>query len=437
MARGAVAVCGALLACSLFAAPASAGAGSGFTLILPPDSVLAGSLGTWNVTYIATEDFATTTGGTVDIVVPPGWTAPQATDSAAAGYVRWTDAQKVDSLLIAGQTIRVYLGGGPHLTTDTQFLAGNAVSILYGAGAGPASARAQTSAPATAVFQVLSDPQLTGSPQPIALPPSLFVFPDTVVSVDIVDASGASVDAMTRTTDQDSTRLFLRGYDTYGNPARLIPCDWTVSGGIGAPVPPHGAGTTLRLDAPGAGVVRADSAGVWADSTGLVTVLHGAYAGLAMTAGVSSVVAGSGFAVTARARDADGNTVTDGAGSVAAVRFIAFADSVGAAPADPRIVSAGAALSGGTYSGSLAARSAGAFYFAVTDTATGFVSERHRVVVAPAGPDHVALRPDTLRLTAGAPDTVSVRVFDAYGNPTPVLAPETPLQLTPLRREAS
>jgi hypothetical protein len=107
------------------------------------------------------------------------------------------------------------------------------------------------------------------------------------------------------------------------------------------------------------------------------------------------------------------------------VRFVAFADSVGAASADPRLVSADAVLSGGTYSGSLTARSAGAFYFAVSDTASGFVSERHRVVVAPAGPDHVALRPDTLRLTAGTPDTVSVLVFDPYENRTPVLAPET------------
>src|SRR5258706_12949790 len=169
MARGAVVVCLALLACSLLAPPASAAPGSGSAAILPPDSVLAGSSGAWNITYIAAEDFATTTGGTVDIVVPPGWTPPQTTDSTEAGYVRWTEEEKVDSILVAGQNIRVYLGGGPHLTTDTQFLAGNAVSILYGAG--PASARVQTTAPATAVFQTQSDPQLTGSPQTIASSP--------------------------------------------------------------------------------------------------------------------------------------------------------------------------------------------------------------------------------------------------------------------------
>jgi hypothetical protein len=394
-------------------------------LILPPDSVLAGGPGTWNITYTAVEDFATTTGGTVDMLVPSGWTPPQATDSTVAGYVRWTDGEKVDSVAVAGQTIRVYLGGGPHLTTATQFLAGNAVSVLYGAGAGPASARAQTTAPATAVFQVRSDPQLTGAPQAIASSPSLFVFPDTVVSVAIVDGSGATVDTMTRTTDQDLTQLFLRGYDAYGNPARTIPCDWTVTGGIGAAVPASGAGTTLRLDVPGAGVVRADSAGVWADSTGLVTVLHGAYAGLAMTSGASTAVAGNPFGVTARSRDADGNTVTDGAGSAAAVRFVAFADSVGGTPADPRIVTADAVLSGGTFSGALTARSAGTFYLAVSDTAAAFVSERHRVDIAPAGPDHIALSPDTLRLTAGLPDTVSVRVLDLYDNRTPVLSPET------------
>src|SRR5439155_954582 len=138
-----------------------------------------------------------------------------------------------------------------------------------------------------------------------------------------------------------------------------------------------------------------------------------------------SASAGTSFPVTARSRDADGNTITGGPGSAASQTYIAFADSVGPAPADPNLVSAAAALSSGAYSGSLAARKPGAFYFSVIDSATGFVSSRHRVAVSPGGPDRIALRPDTLRLTAGVPDTVTVRVTDAFGNRSPVSASET------------
>ncbi len=414
---------GVACACCLLATSALAGAGSGTAFITPPDTVVAGAPGTWTITYTAGEDFDAVTGGFIEAVIPTGWSPPQTTDSTAAGYVASTDV-RVDSISVSGQTVRVYLGGAPHFSSATRFLSGDSFGIVYGAGGGSASARVQTIAPDTVVFQVLSDPQFTGSPAEVSTSVQLAVKAGAVVSVDLVDGSGAPVDALTRTTDQDTTQLFLRGYDSYGNPGLLIRCDWTLSGGIGAPVPANGSATALRLDVPGTGKAYADSAGVWTDSTGVITVLHGAYAGLAMTA-AGSATAGAPFAVTARSRDADGNTITDGPGSVAALRFVAFADSVGAAAADPELVSDLAALAGGTYAGSLTARRAGAFWLAVSDSAMGFTSGRHRLDVSPAGPDHMVLAPDTLRLTAGVPDTVTVRVFDAFGNPAPALAPET------------
>ena len=420
--RAIVVTLGVACASILLATPALAGAGSGTAFITPPDTVVAGASGTWTIIYTASEDFDATTGGFIEVVIPSGWTPPQTADSTAAGYVASTDA-RVDSISISGQNIRVYLGGAPHSSSATHFLSGDSFAIVYGAGGGSASARVQTVAPDTVVFPVLSDPQFTGSPAEISTSLLLAVHADLVASVDLVDAFGDPVDTMTLTTDQDSTQLFLRGYDSNGNPARMIRSDWTLSGGIGAPVPANGSMTMLRLDTPGTGVARADSAGVWGDSTGLITVLHGAYAGLAMTA-AGSATAGAPFAVTARSRDADGNTMTDGAGSAAAIRFVAFADSVGATAADPLLVSDGATLSVGTYSGSLTARRAGTFWFAASDLSAGFTSQRHRVVVSSAGPDRIALAPDTLRLTAGVPDTVAVRVFDAYGNRTAVLAPE-------------
>src|SRR5262245_25770596 len=53
-----------------------AGAGSGSAGIAPSATVTAGATGTWTVTYIAAEDFATT-GGMIEVNIPVGWTAPQ------------------------------------------------------------------------------------------------------------------------------------------------------------------------------------------------------------------------------------------------------------------------------------------------------------------------------------------------------------------------
>ncbi|MBI4364853.1 MAG: hypothetical protein HY568_05425, partial [Candidatus Latescibacteria bacterium] len=407
---------------ALAAAPAGAGPGSGSAIIVPTSAVPAGSYGIWTVQYVASEDFPIS-GGLIEVVIPSGWTPPQKTNSTSAGYVNWTDVNRVDSLTISGQTIRVHLGGADSVTDSShRFLVGDAISVLYGVGGGPASARAQTTAPATAVYEVRSDPQGSGSPAPIASSPTLSVIPGPVASVRVVDATITAVGDLSRTTDDDTTHLYLRGYDSYGNSARFVEGTWSLTGGIGAPIPASGTGTVLALTTPGTGYAVGDS-GAWSDSTGVITVARGAYGRIAFTA-ASSAVAGSPFAVTASATDADGNTITSGPGSNAAITFAAYADSVGSAAADPDLVASGATLSAGAYSGTLTPRRAGAFYFAAADSDSGFVSARSRVVVSPAAPDHMTLSPDTLRITAGSADTVSVRVFDVYGNRSPLSSPE-------------
>src|SRR5882672_3334613 len=404
------------LAGSRIAARAAAGPGSGDATLCGPNPVTAGQADEWTLQYRATEAFAP--GATIEVEIPPSWSAPQDVDAGSPGYFQVGGDPTIDNVAVVGQTIRLFLA--------PPFANYSYLRIYYGIGGGGASAHAQTNAQDSVFFQVRSDPQATGTVAPLAFSPFLSVIADPVVaSVDVVDAANLPVDALARTTDQDTTHLFLRGYDAYGNPSRLIAADWTLSGGVGAPVPANGTGTTLRLDVVGTGMARADSAGVWTDSTGAITVTHGAYDGLEMTAGASSTTAGSAFAVTARARDADGNLVSGGPGSAAVLKFTAFTDSLAGTPVDPRYVDANASLSGGTYSGSLTARAKGTFWIAVSDTVTGFVSERHRLDVAAAGPDHLALSPDTLRLVAGTPDSVTVVVYDPFGNRTPVLAPET------------
>ena len=398
---------------------ARAAAGSGTATILPPSTVVAGKTGTWTITYVAAENFAAhPTGGWIEIIVPSGWTAPQLVDSTAAGWVKPANMTYVATITTSGQSIRLRLG-----TPSNQFTTGSAISVVYGRGGGPASARADTVAPATAVFQVLSDPLNLGALQPIASSPSVSVVPDVVTGVRIVNAALQVVADLSRTTDQDTTHLYLRGYDKYGNSARFVGGAWGLTGAIGSPTPANGVGTVLTLTAPGTGYATADS-GAWHDSTGVVTVTHGVIAHAAMTAAMAAV-AGAPFAATAEALDADLNRVTTGPGASAPIRFVAYADSLGPALADPDLVDDSESLSFGYWNGPQTGRRSGIFFFAARDTVSGIESSpRRRVLLAPAPPDHAVLSPDTLHLIAGEPQTVTVTVYDSFGNRTPVSADE-------------
>ena len=91
----------------------------------------------------------------------------------------------------------------------------------------------------------------------------------------VVDAAIQIVADLSRTTDQDTTHLYLRGYDKYGNSARFVGGSWGLTGAIGSAAPPNGVGTVLTLTSLGSGFATADS-GAWSDSTGAITVTHGA-----------------------------------------------------------------------------------------------------------------------------------------------------------------
>ncbi|TMQ62970.1 MAG: T9SS type A sorting domain-containing protein [Candidatus Eisenbacteria bacterium] len=410
----------AALGLAFSSAPAIAGPGSGTATIAGSSAVVAGASGTWAITYVAAENFGALLGGQITIEIPSGWTAPQSSDSSSAGYVRPEPPDHVTLLSTSGQTITVQLGALP----ATPFLAGDSVTVVYGWGGGAAAAVADSVAPATATFTVTSDPLQSGSPAPIASSPTLAVAPDSVTHVRVVDPAMTPVGVFTRSADEDTTRLLLLGYDRFDNPARLVTGVWTVTGGIGTASPATGTGTVLTLTGAATGYAVGDS-GVWADSTGLITVTHGAYAGLLMNADVIAT-AGAPLGGNVTAVDADGNGITTGPGSSASILFAAYADSLGGAAADPNFVSSAATLSGGTWNSTLTARRAGTFWLAARDTTAGFeTSPRRRIDVAPAAADHITARPDTLHLVAGVMDTVTVLVFDLYGNRAPVPANET------------
>ncbi|MGE5180146.1 MAG: hypothetical protein ACM3PF_13745 [Bacteroidota bacterium] len=405
----------ALASLALGAGRAEAGSGGGSAYFLQPDSTVAGSKGQWTVYYRAGESFGNPQGGSIEIRIPDRWTPPQNVNPGAPGYVDYTNTTVVSSLSIAGQVI--------HLGLSKKFLAGDIVSVLYGVG-GPSSLAAADTLAGVDPFLVSSDPQGTGTLDTLATgSPRVWVLPDTVGAVRITDGAGVEVGSLGRNTDQDTTHFFLRGYDRYGNFSRFVNGAWRVSGGIGYLTDSTASSRRLVLTTAGTGKAYADS-GAWHDSTSAIVVFHGAYAALAAPM-PALVTAGVAFAASAEARDADGNRITDGSGSAAPIRFVAYADSLGSAPADPSFTNALATLAAGFWSGALTAQRSGTFYVAARDTSTGLESApRGRLVVSPAAPVRIELRPDTLRLVAGVPDTVTILARDAFGNRAPFAAGE-------------
>lgn len=408
--------CTALLA---LAVPANAAPGSGSATISPTSSVVAGAAGTWTLAYVAAEDFNGASGGVVAFEFPAGWTPPQLADAGAAGYLQVTSPASVDSVWVSGQILEVHVGA----PSGAAFLTGDTIRVVYGSGGGAAAAVAGTVAPAAATFLVSSDPTDTLGLAPIGASPSLAVIPDVVTHVRVVDPSMAPIGSFARSADEDTTQLKLRGYDRFDNPVRMIAGNWSVTGGIGTVSPASGIGTVLTLTAAATGYAVGDS-GAWADSTGTITVMHGAYAGLVLNADVIGT-AGTPFGANVTATDLDGNAITTGPGSNGALTLVGYADSTGLAPADPDLVSAGVTLTSGSWNATRTARRSGTFWLAVRDSSTGFESSpRRRIDVSAAAADHLAARPDTLALTAGVPATLTILVFDALGNRAPTTSSE-------------
>ncbi len=242
---------------------------------------------------------------------------------------------------------------------------------------------------------------------------------DSVTHVRVVGPSGVPVDTLNLTTDDDTTRLYLMGYNMLDMQVRLVSGDWTATGGIGSPSPASGSGTVLLLTGVGTGYAVGESGGVWIDSTGVITVAHGAYARLSITTDPTAT-AGTAFAASVAGTDSDGNQVSSGPGASADVVFLAYADSVGATPADPLLSPSGATLASGGWSGSLTALRSGTYWLAARDTVAAIEStDRARVDVAPAPADHIVLVPDSVQLVSGIPDTLTVLVFDSLGNRAP------------------
>jgi hypothetical protein len=205
MRRGALAA--SLGALMLFGAGASfAAGGSGTAAINPSSGVAAGGLGTWTIRYTAAEAFSS---GTIAVVIPDGWSAPQISASSSAGYVTVSSDGVLEAspLAIAGRTIIVSVD-----TLDVD----QTIDIVYGDASVDLGGRAaaQTGAQSGVVFTVSSDPDGSGR-SPIAASPLLDVVAGPVAGLSFVTSP------RTFSADGESAVIRVRTEDQFGNPAAV------------------------------------------------------------------------------------------------------------------------------------------------------------------------------------------------------------------------
>ncbi|HSG26877.1 MAG TPA: hypothetical protein VLA34_00255, partial [Candidatus Krumholzibacterium sp.] len=165
---GPVYLCLLLLTVCIMTFPgiAEAAPGSGTAVIAPLSDVVAGSAGKWAITYTAAEDFSS---GSIQLLIPSGWSVPQIGSGLSAGYVTAISEGTLDAtpLSVVGRNIRVNID-----TLST----GETVTIVYGDDSvSPAgNATAQTAKEDGVIFAVSSDPAGT-SVSAIAVSPTLDV----------------------------------------------------------------------------------------------------------------------------------------------------------------------------------------------------------------------------------------------------------------------
>ncbi|MFH1314564.1 MAG: right-handed parallel beta-helix repeat-containing protein [Candidatus Eisenbacteria bacterium] len=123
----------------------------------------------------------------------------------------------------------------------------------------------------------------------------------------------------TLTTDNDTTRLYCRGYDTGENPLGDQSVTWEVIGGdsIGEVSPISGTSTTLTLSRSGTGRVRVTHSATIKDTSGVLTCVAGEVTWIDLTPASNIITEGSSHQYAANGYDADSNFVIDLTDSVA------------------------------------------------------------------------------------------------------------------------
>ncbi len=379
----------ALFVGALILMPAAQAADGDGTMTVLPTSVVAGSSGN-NLTFTYTAA-GTMTDGEVDLTVPTGWTVPQNTNPAGAGFVTASPG----TLSIAGQMIMV---------SGLTLSGGDTVTIGYASASVPITTE-------TDVFTAQEKDTLGGTPMPLASSPSVTITPAALADFVVAASGGGAIG--TQTAGQ-SFGIQVTARDVYGNVKTDfagsvdVSANKTCSAGCGT-VSGFSAGiltqnVTLTQAGSGATVTVTRSGGSESGTSNAFNVVPGTADHLTLTGSTADLAAGSSRTLTAEIDDAFGNKVdstasvtfsqtggtgtVSGLGSVSASGGVAAKDVTGAKAGPVTIQASSSGVAGATLS----------------------------FQVVPGASDHLTLTGSTADLAAGSSRTLTAEIDDAFGN---------------------
>jgi hypothetical protein len=373
------------------------------TIAVTPTSTTAGSTGNAFTFKVTT---SVQTAGQLSIVVPAGWTAPQASNSTLPGYVV---IQKL-TCASAGPFPTSITGSGPWTITIAYNCATNKnFSMTYGGTVAPSKVAAPTS-PGFYEFTAQADfgtgfQRLASQPVITVNAPSVHLavsgLPSTV-------GAGASnpFTVSARDSRNNVVTKYLGTVNLSSNdPSAMLPANYTFTAGDsgthtftpGATFVSTGSRTLTATDTSNAAIN-----GSQAVTVGAGAATHFAVSGLA-----SPSTAGVAQSVTVTAKDAFNNTATGYSGTVH------FTSSDGAAtlPANYGF-SAGDA---GSHTFSVTLRTVGSQDVTATDTANAAINGLQTITVNPGAATHFAVSAPA-SATAGVAQSVTVTAKDSSNN---------------------
>ncbi len=133
-----------------------------------------------------------------------------------------------------------------------------------------------------------------------------------IATVRVETVDGRSFPDTTLTTDNDTTVVICRAYDSGGSPLGAASASWELIGNanVGSISPSSGAGTTLTLVQPGVVRVAARHVTTAADTSGFITCTAGRPASMVVSPAQAMVSADSAKQFSAAFFDADKNATT-------------------------------------------------------------------------------------------------------------------------------
>jgi hypothetical protein len=387
-------------------AVASSGAFAGkqpLTIAVTPTSAGAGSTGnafTFKVTTSAA------TAGQLSLVVPAGWTAPQASNSTLPGYVV---IQKL-TCASAGPFPTSITGSGPWTITVAYNCATNKnFSMTYGGTVAPSKVTAPTS-PGFYEFTSQADfgsgfQRLASQPVVSVTAPSVHLavsgLPSTVAAGAANSFSVSARDSKNNVVTKYVGTIHLSSND----PGATLPADYTFSAGdsgthtftAGATFVTTGSRTLTATDTSNGAI----------NGSQTITVGPGAATHFVVGGLANPSTAGVAQSVTVTAKDAFNNTATGYTGTV----HVTSSDGAATLPANYAFTGADA----GSHSFSVTLRTLGSQDVTATDTANASISGLQTVTVQPGAATHFAVSVPA-STTAGTAFSFTVTAKDSSNN---------------------